>query len=54
MSRRSAAERLPVEADYLKVPALLIDGDDQLVDVRDELVALRFPQSIRTLLQQLH
>lgn len=48
--RKSADEA----ALYLKVPALLIDGDYELVDVRDELVTLSFPQSICTLLQKLH
>lgn len=39
---------------YLKVPPLLVDGDDKLIDVRDQLVALSLPQPVRTLLQQLH
>lgn len=39
---------------YLKVPALLINGDYEFVNVGDELVALSFPQSIRALLQKLH
>lgn len=39
---------------YLKVPTLLIDGDDELVDVWDELIALSLPQAISTLFQQLH
>lgn len=38
----------------LKVSALLIDGDYELVDVGDELVTLSFPQSICTFLQKLH
>lgn len=39
---------------YLKVPALLINGDYEFVDVGDELVTLGFPQSVSTLLQKLH
>lgn len=39
---------------YLKVPALLINGDYELVDVGDELVTFSFPQSVCTLLQKLH
>lgn len=39
---------------YLKVPALLINGDYEFVNVGDELVALSFPQSICALLQKLH
>lgn len=38
----------------LKVSALLIDGNYELVDVGDELVTLSFPQSICTFLQKLH
>lgn len=39
---------------YLKVPALLVDGDDEPVDVSDELIPLRLPEAVRALLQQLH
>lgn len=39
---------------HLKASALLINGDYELVDVRDELVALSFPQPVCTLLQKLH
>ena len=39
---------------YLKVAALLIDGDDEAVDVSDELIALRLPQAVSALLQVLH
>lgn len=45
---------LDAAASYLEVSALLINGDYELVDVRDELVTLSFPQSVRTLLQKLH
>lgn len=41
-------------ADYLKVSALFIDGNDEPVDVSNKLIALRLPEAIRTLLQQLH
>lgn len=41
-------------ARYLEVPPLFINGDDELVDVGDQLVALGLPKSVRTLLQQLH
>lgn len=39
---------------YLEVSALFIDGDDEPVDVSDELVPLRLPQAVAALLQQLH
>lgn len=39
---------------YLKVSALLVDGNDEPVDIGDELVTLRLPEAIGTLLQQLH
>lgn len=39
---------------HLKISALLITGDYELVDVWDELVALSFPQPVGTLLQKLH
>ena len=39
---------------YLKVAALLVDGDDEAVDVGDELVTLGLPQTVSTLLQELH
>lgn len=39
---------------YLEIPPLLINGDDELVDVGDQLVALRLPKAICTLLQELH
>lgn len=39
---------------HLKVSALFVDGNDEPVDIGDELVALRLPQAIGALLQQLH
>lgn len=39
---------------YLKVSALLVDGNDEPVDVGDELVTLRLPEAVAALLQQLH
>lgn len=39
---------------HLKIPALLVNGDYEPVDVRDELITLSFPQSVCTLLQKLH
>lgn len=41
-------------ATHLEIPPLFIDGDDKLIDVSDQLVALCLPKSICTLLQQLH
>lgn len=35
---------------YLKVSAFLIDGYDEFVDIRDELISFCFPESISTLL----
>ena len=38
---------------YLKVPPLLVDGDDELIDVGDQLVALSLPEPVCTLFQEL-
>lgn len=46
--------RCQAAAPYLKVSALFVNGDDEPVDVGDELVALSLPQAFDTLLQQLH
>lgn len=41
-------------ACYLEVSALFVDGNDEPVDVSDELVTLRLPEAVSALLQQLH
>lgn len=52
--RSGSCQRGEKRARYLEIPPLFINGDDELVDVGDQLVALGLPKSIRTLLQQLH
>lgn len=39
---------------YLVLVALLVDGDGEFGDVRDELIALGFPQSLHADLQVFH
>ena len=38
---------------YLEVPPLLVDGDDELIDVGDQLVALGLPEPVCALFQEL-
>lgn len=39
---------------YLKISPLLINGDDEFVDVSNQLVAFGLPESISTLFKELH
>ena len=39
---------------YLKIPPLLVDGDDELINVGNQLIALGLPESVCTLFQELH
>jgi hypothetical protein len=48
------ADREKQKARYLKIPSLLINGNDEFIDVSDQLVAFCLPKSICTLLKQLH
>lgn len=41
-------------AAHLKVSALFINGNDEPIDISNELITLCLPEAISTLLQKLH